>query len=482
MKIIFVFAMCLFLSGLLDAQSITWQRLYNNQNYNDNGVDVCDADSGNYFVVCYSTQSGPFGVDIYILKLKPDGDTIWTRMLGDHSGNQSYTCVASGDGGCVITGSSIIVSIFKLNRDGVIEWEKHYEDESVILFDIIKTSDKGYIACGRIVTSIRDGYIIKIDSSGNLEWKRVFHSIFNKLFYSILQLHDQYIVAGYVTDSSTAVERGLVLKLNFKGEIVWQKTYLVNYFFTIFNKICKLNTDYLVGGSSSDSTGSRSQTFFIKLDTSGNIYYKKNIQYYNNEYLKDMKITSNNRIIFASDVDTTTGRNARVYITDLTGSIIYQKIFNINDYTLLRSILAIPNGDKLLVGTSNTYTPTNRDVYVVRSDSTLFLKPIKVKENQTLPADIKNELFQNCPNPFNPTSHLEFGISDLGFVSLKVYDILGKEVAVLVNEKLSPGIYKAAFNGSSFPSGVYFYRLVVNPSNPMESNGFTDIKRMVLIK
>ncbi|MBL0108653.1 MAG: T9SS type A sorting domain-containing protein [Ignavibacteria bacterium] len=63
---------------------------------------------------------------------------------------------------------------------------------------------------------------------------------------------------------------------------------------------------------------------------------------------------------------------------------------------------------------------------------------------------------------------------ELGFVSLKVYDLLGKEVTVLVNEELSPGIYKATFNGSNFASGVYFVR--------MESGDFRDIKRMVLIK
>ena len=91
-------------------------------------------------------------------------------------------------------------------------------------------------------------------------------------------------------------------------------------------------------------------------------------------------------------------------------------------------------------------------------------------------------LYQNYPNPFNPVTNLEFGIPELGFVSLKVYNLLGKEVAVLVNEKLSPGIYKETFNGSNFASGVYFYRLVVSSSNPMEAGDFSDVKRMILLK
>ncbi|MBK8552067.1 MAG: T9SS type A sorting domain-containing protein [Ignavibacteria bacterium] len=86
----------------------------------------------------------------------------------------------------------------------------------------------------------------------------------------------------------------------------------------------------------------------------------------------------------------------------------------------------------------------------------------------------KFTLSQNYPNPFNPVTNLEFGISDLGFVSLKVYNIIGKEVATLVNENLNPGTYKYRFDGSGLTSGVYFYTLKVN--------GFSETKRMILIK
>jgi hypothetical protein len=86
------------------------------------------------------------------------------------------------------------------------------------------------------------------------------------------------------------------------------------------------------------------------------------------------------------------------------------------------------------------------------------------------------ELNQNYPNPFNPTTNLEFGISKLGFVSLKIYDLLGKEVAVLVNERLAPGSYSYQFSTVNYQlaSGVYFYRL--------SAGEFTDTKRMMLLK
>ena len=83
-------------------------------------------------------------------------------------------------------------------------------------------------------------------------------------------------------------------------------------------------------------------------------------------------------------------------------------------------------------------------------------------------------LDNNYPNPFNPVTHFEFGISDLGFVSLRVFDALGKEVAVLVNENLSPGIYEAVFEGSNYPSGIYYYKL--------EAGSFSEVRKMILLK
>jgi len=83
-------------------------------------------------------------------------------------------------------------------------------------------------------------------------------------------------------------------------------------------------------------------------------------------------------------------------------------------------------------------------------------------------------LLQNYPNPFNPVTNLEFGISNLGFVSLKVYDLSGKEVRTLVNELKEAGYYTVKFDGSSLSSGIYFYK--------MQFDGKETSKKMLLLK
>ena len=100
-----------------------------------------------------------------------------------------------------------------------------------------------------------------------------------------------------------------------------------------------------------------------------------------------------------------------------------------------------------------------------------------VATNVTPISNVTPETFslsQNYPNPFNPTTKISFALPKSGFVSLKVYDILGKEVATLVNSNMSVGSYSFEFNASNLTSGIYFYRL--------ESNGFIDTKKMMLIK
>ena len=83
-------------------------------------------------------------------------------------------------------------------------------------------------------------------------------------------------------------------------------------------------------------------------------------------------------------------------------------------------------------------------------------------------------LSQNYPNPFNPVTNIKFSVAKTGLVKLSVFDITGKEVAMLVNEELNAGTYNYDFNALHLSNGIYFYRL--------ETNNFTETKKMVLIK
>ncbi|MEK7670854.1 MAG: T9SS type A sorting domain-containing protein, partial [Bacteroidota bacterium] len=90
----------------------------------------------------------------------------------------------------------------------------------------------------------------------------------------------------------------------------------------------------------------------------------------------------------------------------------------------------------------------------------------------SLPTSI--QLYQNYPNPFNPSTKIQFAIQGSGYATLTVFDVLGKEIASLVNEKMGNGVYERTFDAANIPSGVYFYRLQVN--------NLTQTKKMILMR
>ena len=101
-----------------------------------------------------------------------------------------------------------------------------------------------------------------------------------------------------------------------------------------------------------------------------------------------------------------------------------------------------------------------------------YLLVTNINPNNSIAEDYL--LSQNYPNPFNPTTKIDFAIPKSGFVSLKVFDMLGREVATLISKNYEAGSYTVDMDGTKLTSGTYFYKL--------EVNGFTDVKSMTLIK
>jgi plastocyanin len=98
--------------------------------------------------------------------------------------------------------------------------------------------------------------------------------------------------------------------------------------------------------------------------------------------------------------------------------------------------------------------------------------PVGVDDENIL-AD-KFELLQNYPNPFNPSTSIQYRVSSISNVSLKVYDVLGNEVATLVNEEKPAGVYSVNFDATGLSSGMYLYKL--------QAAGFVETRKMILMK
>jgi len=190
-----------------------------------------------------------------------------------------------------------------------------------------------------------------------------------------------------------------------------------------------------LGGDSTDVVGINNTApyYVAQLDTSGNCQWLKRVN--NTGSIQgntNMFVDNSSNIYFAGAYD-----NTGIPIEPFT----LPTIFSNKVFYAKTTDLATPNGVRIL--------PTNE-----------------------LPVTCTLE--QNYPNPFNPTTTLAFDTPVSGFVSLKVYDISGREVAILVNQIVTAGKYEAIFDASGLASGVYFSRLL--------AGNFVQTRKIVLQK
>ncbi len=161
-----------------------------------------------------------------------------------------------------------------------------------------------------------------------------------------------------------------------------------------------------------------------------------------------------------------TGRTHNVPST-LPGDAAYSPLWEVNiydnaDFGMVHDLASALMANILVSGAANVNCPI-----------VSVTNPTAVEDEQNS-GPVNYSLKQNYPNPFNPTTNISYSIQKNGFVSLKVYDALGREVTTLVNEVKPAGNYLVNFNAAGLASGIYFYRL--------QAGGFTQNHKMILLK
>ena len=141
-----------------------------------------------------------------------------------------------------------------------------------------------------------------------------------------------------------------------------------------------------------------------------------------------------------------------------------------NALSQIDSTILLPKGKYFLVIQATPYFYSWKYPYSIKLHST----PATSVENNIAQIKIEFYLYQNYPNPFNSSTYISFHLPSENFVSLKIYDILGRNVAVLISEEMQSGDHTIVWDATGLPSGTYFYSL--------QSGNYTEVKKLVLLK
>jgi len=456
-------------SHSLVSQNIMWQKTYE-RNTQLVGNDACQTTDGN-FVITGATAIASHGYAIFVMKINGLGDTLWTNTVPNapDENDVASVIIATDDGGVVIAGRNDTAWTCKFDNNGSLLWYKKY-----LLFyrysdDIVRADDNGFLICGYVAGLPSPAFIFKIDTSGNLLWEKTFQTSFIKEFYSIAKHDSGFVLTGIETDGFA--DKLIIFCINNQGDSLWQKSY------DGFQgrEIVRINQNYYIGCDSGDSN--KAQISFMKTDSNGDSIFTRRFPVNGRDNYFNSFAIANNKLIFSYARDSSFGlANSYGLITDLNGNVVNQKVFTNSSFVWgsLRAIVPIANGDILFAGTGQLQ-PSARVIYAVRTDSLLNTSEYIGVEQISNNVPKSFYLFNNYPNPFNPTTNIKYSVKENSFISISVYDVTGRIVAELVKQKQMAGTYEVDFDGSALASGLYFYSLT-------SDNRIIETKKMILLK
>ncbi|MDR6922170.1 T9SS type A sorting domain-containing protein [Chryseobacterium sp. 2987] len=302
----------------------------------------------------------------------------WQKALGGNSWDQAHSVLQTSDGGYIMAGESSSANgdvtinhgtadfwIVKLNTSGAIQWQKSLGGTlDDVANSIQQTSDGGYIIAGASSSTngdvtVNHGYsdywIVKLDSSGNIQWQKSLGGNKEDIAHSIQQTSDGgYIIAGesYSTDGDVTVNHGYsdywIVKLDTSGSMQWQKSLGGSSYDRARSVQQTSDGGYIIAGGSlstdGDVTGNHGQEDFwiVKLDSSGNIQWEKSLEGNLADFAESIQQTSDGGYIVAggsnsvnSEIPVTFGiSNYRVAKLDSDGNMLWQRYFggSGNDY------------------------------------------------------------------------------------------------------------------------------------------------------
>ena len=280
-RIIFTTVFAIFLTSFMNLNA-QWARTYGGLSF-ESAHSIQQAGDGGYIVAGFTLAYGAGGHDFWIVKLSSTGDIEWQKAYGGSSYDDAHSIQQTSDGGYIVAGETESFGagqddfwVLKLSSTGDIEWQKTYGGSSNDrAYSVRQTGDGGYIVAGETSSYGAGGYdfwVIKLSSNGEIEWQKTYGSAGSDQANSIQLTNDGgYIVAGERHSADV-----WIFKLNSVGNIEWQKNYAGNSWENAYSIQQASDGGYIVAGESYSLGTTGSYDFWtFKISSSGEIEWQE---------------------------------------------------------------------------------------------------------------------------------------------------------------------------------------------------------------
>jgi uncharacterized delta-60 repeat protein len=356
-----------------------WARTYGGTS-SDYACSVEQTVDGGYVVAGITTSFGLVYGDSWVLKLDLAGSVEWQRAYGGSEIERAYSVEQTADGGYIVAGTTYSFGaggedfwVLKLDSTGSVEWQRAYGGSANdYAKSVQQTADGGYVVAGTTYSfgaGYYDFWVLKLDSSGGLTWQKTYGGNDDDWAHSVQQTADGgYIVAGYTYSFGPGQGDVWVLKLDSSGGLTWQKAYggdmSTEWAYSVGQTA---DGGYVVAGITSFGAGGY-DFWVLKLDSAGGVTWQKAYGGSGSDYAESIQQTADGGYIVAGYTYSfgAGGVDFWVLKLDSAGGVTWQKAYGGSGSDEARSVQQTLDGGYIVTGTTFSFGAGQCDVWVVK--------------------------------------------------------------------------------------------------------------------
>jgi len=434
--------------------NLQWAKTFGGSSY-DHAFSVQQTSDGGYIVAGYTESFGAGWDDVFLLKTDASGNLQWAKTFGGSYDDYAWSVQQTSDGGYIVAGRTYSfgagdwdVFLLKTNASGNLQWAKtfggSYYDGT---YSVQQTSDGGYIVAGGTESfgaGWYDVFLLKTDTSGNLQWAKTFGGSGWDYAYSVQQTSDGgYIVAGYTWSFGAGWYDVFLLKTDASGNLQWAKTFGGSSDDAALSVQQTSDGGYIVAGYTYSFGAGSYDVFLLKTDASGNLQWAKTFGGSSDDAALSVQQTSDGGYIVAGGTYSFGAGDYDAFLlkTDANG--------NIGTCAIVASVTPTVDTPSPSV-TSPTLTLTSPTPTVTTPSPTVTSPTLVV--NEPCPLSISEEQrFDGCFADVVRVGKGHITVSSIGEFRVKIYDVSGN----VVKDVKGKGVLRI-----SLKKGVYFVEVV----------------------
>ena len=448
-----------------------WTKTYGGTS-NDDAIAVIQTIDSCFVFLGHAESSG--NTDIWLTKIDDYGNILWDKTFGGPSWDFGIIVKQTPDQGFIIVGTTESfgngdrsIWLTKTDKNGNELWNKVFDetiDNTCQAQFVSFCSDGGYIitgSTGNHTLNHLDAWLIKTDENGIEEWNKKLGGLENQKTYRVFQLNDGgYILSGYTSSNDNKADIWL-FKTDEIGNILWEKTFGGSEWDYAYAMQITSDNGYILAGFTKSYGNGEEDFWLIKTDSLGNEIWNTIYGESQNDVIYSIQQTQDGGYIGGGLTNSFDAMGFDMWIvkTDSQGNISWSKIIGGAENEFAFSVSQIFDDGYILAGRTNSFGNGNDDAYVAR------IKPETANAINNSTAEIS--LLNTYPNPFTNSTTVEYKVKNHSKVSLKIYDLHGKEVKTLTDGYQTSGTKTIVWDGtnnsrSDVIPGLYYFTINVN--------------------